>query len=153
MINYNLVSKEIFFVEFARAWRTSEAIRANCCRIQDIDTFGVKFYLSEDGQSGYGVRSDVCQGGIFNLNSVFSLIKGRGRELVKSAIDNKANSLDCFDGFLVDFYKSLGFIEYKRSPNWIEGEADVVFMVRPRNMYRWAARRNAQFKANNNKLQ
>lgn len=39
-----------------------------------------------------------------------------------------AQTLDCFDGFLPDFYSKFGFVGYKREPNWVPGKADVVYM-------------------------
>ena len=42
----------------------------------------------------------------------------------------EARTLDCFDGFLPDFYAEFGFVEYKREPNWDPKGADVVYMRR-----------------------
>jgi len=58
------------------------------------------------------------------------MLKGIGKTLVKFAIEKGAKSLDCFDGYLVEFYSKEGFMEVYREPNWNEGGADVVFMHR-----------------------
>ncbi|AWY07642.1 acetyltransferase [Streptomyces phage Yosif] len=81
------------------------------------------FYLADDLLSGYGVAGNGT------LVGVFSLVKGRGEDLVWSAIlHHGADRLDCFDGFLPDYYKRFGFAEYERVANWTPGEPDVVFM-------------------------
>ncbi|WJN63012.1 hypothetical protein [Streptomyces phage phiScoe25] len=81
------------------------------------------FYLSEDGLSGLGVAGDGT------LVGVFSLVKGRGEDMIWEAILHYgADRLDCFDGFLPDYYKRFGFAEYERVANWTAGEPDVVFM-------------------------
>ncbi|WJN63094.1 acetyltransferase [Streptomyces phage phiScoe3] len=82
-----------------------------------------RYYLADDLLSGYGVAGDGT------LVGVFSLVKGRGEDLVWSSIlHHGADRLDCFDGFLPDYYKRFGFAEYERVPNWTAGEPDVVFM-------------------------
>ncbi|AXQ61131.1 acetyltransferase [Streptomyces phage Hank144] len=81
------------------------------------------YYLTDDFQSGFGVAQDGT------LVGLFSLIKGRGEDLVWDAIlHHGATKLDCFDGFLPDYYKRFGFVETERVPNWTPGEPDVVFM-------------------------
>ena len=53
--------------------------------------------------------------------------KGSGdEELARRFLE--ARTLDCFDGYLPDFYSKFGFVEYKREPNWVPGKADVVYM-------------------------
>ncbi|MGW8953482.1 hypothetical protein [Streptomyces sp. NPDC055709] len=83
-----------------------------------------KYYLTEDFQSGFGVALDGT------LVGLFSLVKGRGEDLVWDAVTHKgAKKLDCFDGFLPEYYKRFGFVETERIPNWVQGEPDVVFMA------------------------
>ena len=41
-------------------------------------------------------------------------VKGEGRRIVDQAIQQGAYHLNCFDGKLVDYYKSFGFVEYNR---------------------------------------
>lgn len=84
-----------------------------------------KFYLTKDNQSGFAING-ACDSGEFC--SLFSDVKGRGKALVTEAIKLGAEYLDCFDGYLVDFYKSCGFIEINREQNWSKGGPDVVFM-------------------------
>ncbi|MET8111202.1 hypothetical protein [Streptomyces prasinus] len=82
-----------------------------------------RYYLTSDFQSGFGVDADGT------LIGLFSTVKGRGEGLVWSAVLHKgAEKLDCFDGFLVDYYKRFGFVETERVANWTPGEPDVVFM-------------------------
>ena len=65
-------------------------------------------------------------------------IKNIGKELMRAAIDNGGCYLDHFDGYLSQFYQSLGFEEYSRDkfdPQYDEdetfrnkyGEADVIY--------------------------
>jgi len=84
---------------------------------------GARYYLSADFQSGFGVAKDGT------LIGLFSTVKGRGEDLVWMAIlFAGAYKLDCFDGFLPEYYKRFGFVETERVPNWTPGEPDVVFM-------------------------
>lgn len=85
---------------------------------------GARYYLTNDFQSGFGVASDGT------LIGLFSTVKGRGTDLVWTAVLHKgASKLDCFDGFLPDYYKQFGFQETERVANWTPGEPDVVFMA------------------------
>jgi hypothetical protein len=65
-------------------------------------------------------------------------IKGVGKELILFAIKQGGEYLDHFDGFLTDFYKQLGFVEYNRDefdPQYDPegkfrekfGEADIIY--------------------------
>ena len=79
-----------------------------------------ELFLHEDGKNGF-----ILDNG--DLQSVFST-NNQGKRSVWLAIAKGAVTLDCFDGFLPDWYPHFGFEEYKREPNWTPGEADVVFM-------------------------
>lgn len=85
-----------------------------------------KLRMAKDG--------NVVVGGYMILNghlkSVFSFRKGMGTWLVRQAMNDGAMYLDCFDGFLVDFYKSLGWSTLSRERNWTPGGPDVVYMHR-----------------------
>lgn len=83
-----------------------------------------KTFLADDRLSGYAVREDG------DLVSVWSAVKGRGDELVESALENGATRLDCFDGYLPTFYARHGFYIVHREANWTPGGPDVVFMER-----------------------
>lgn len=81
------------------------------------------YLLSRDGKSGYGVSEEN------ELIGLFSLVPGRGMDMVEEAINlDGVESLDCFDGFLPQYYQKFGFVEYKREANWTEGGPDVVYM-------------------------
>ncbi|WP_432006324.1 hypothetical protein [Streptomyces parvus] len=83
-----------------------------------------RYYMTDDFRSGFGVAADG------SLIGLFSLVKGRGEALMLDAVTHKgAAKLDCFDGFLPDYYKQFGFVETERVPNWTPGEPDVVFMA------------------------
>lgn len=77
-------------------------------------------------------QDSVCVGGFMVLEDelccLWSTVRGVGSFLVRHAITEGATVLNCFDGGLVDYYRKHGFEEYCRTPNWTEGEPDVVFM-------------------------
>lgn len=83
---------------------------------------GAAWYVAEDHLSGFGVAPDGT------LLGVFSLVRGRGRELLEAAIWRGAESLWCFDGYLTELYGRHGFAEVSREPNWTRGQPDVVHM-------------------------
>lgn len=89
------------------------------------DEEGTRYFLTEDFDSGYAIRANG------ELVLVFSRVKGRGDQLVASAVSNGAYRLDCFDGYLPDLYRRHGFVEYDREDNWTPGGPDVVYMYRP----------------------
>jgi len=97
-------------------------IKASTSPVSEI-TDDRKFYLSSDNCSGYAIGYDG------ELTSLFSTVKGRGDQLVNLAIEDGANHLDCFDGYLVGFYRKHGFMESRRETNWTQGEPDVVYMA------------------------
>lgn len=65
------------------------------------------------------------------LVGVFSSIPGRGDALISAALNAGATHLDCFDGYLTEFYARHGFREYRREPNWTPGGPAVVYMGLP----------------------
>lgn len=81
-------------------------------------------YLTLDEHSGFMISPDG------ELTSLFSRVPGRGDFLMEMAIGCGATHLDCFDGFLFDFYTKHGFTERCRKPNWIEGGPDIIYMNR-----------------------
>lgn|SRR5574343_348829 len=80
--------------------------------------------LATDALSGCVVRPDgeVCL--------LWSLVPGRGEELVAAAVEAGGTRLDCFDGYLPSLYARHGFVETHREPNWTPGGPDVVYMSR-----------------------
>ena len=98
---------------------------------------GMRYYQDitqgVDGWTGgFIVKSDG------ELVGLFSSVKGRGPDLVLAAINSGATHLDCFDGYLVKLYGSLGFVEYDRQPNWTPGGPAVVYMALPK----WLSKRS-----------
>lgn len=124
--------KQVTEIEFryayAIAWHVSENVRNSCTHLADMDLEGKYLYLSNDKKSGYVLSIDG------ELTSVFSTVRGRGSAIITHAISKGAKKLDCFDGYLVDFYRSFGFVEYKRVPNWTEGEPSVIYMQLPNKL-------------------
>lgn len=80
-------------------------------------------YLSRDLKSGFNITYK-CE-----LNSVFSLVRGRGESIVSTAVSYGADNLNCFDGYLVKLYESSGFRICSREPNWTPGEPDIIYMT------------------------
>jgi len=72
-----------------------------------------KLFLSEDKKSGFGINPDGA------LISLFSLEKGRGEELVKTAISKGAVNLKCIGDELKNFYTRFGFKVTKKT-SWDE---------------------------------
>jgi hypothetical protein len=73
------------------------------------DEMGAKCFISNTGQSGYALKPDG------DIISVFSKSgSGEGKRALISAIVNGGTKLDCFDGFLPEFYSQFGFIETGR---------------------------------------
>jgi len=81
------------------------------------------FYLSYNGKSGFGITE---KGELISLYSA----EGKGSWTVQEAVKRGACHLDCFDGFLPEFYEQFGFSVTAREPNWTEGGPDVVYMSR-----------------------
>jgi hypothetical protein len=81
-----------------------------------VDDFAeMKLFILDGYGIGYALKKSQ-DGGYNEIVSVFnnSDVKGIGNELMKSAISNGGCYLDHYDGFLSDFYSSLGFEEYDR---------------------------------------
>ena len=66
-------------------------------------------FVSQDGKSGVYVKNDGEIGGLFN-----DAEQSRGSELIEKAVQHGGNHLDCFDGFLPDYYRRHGFNEKNR---------------------------------------
>lgn len=91
--------------------------------IKDYKRLGAIPYLSKDKKSGYCITKQK------EIISLFSIVKGRGNKIIKSAIKNGGNNLNCFDGYLSQFYKKNGFTEIKRIKNYNGADfPDVVYL-------------------------
>lgn len=117
------VPHDIFQHAIADARYASATIRDATSPSDEYPRFGATYYLTRDRLSGYGITSSG------HLIGLFSLVRGRGASLMAAALADGARTLDCFDGFLTDFYGQHGFVESHRATNW-EGadEPDVVWM-------------------------
>ena len=121
------VTKSQFIEVYYHARQLSERIAnatSPASEVADTTVDSDGFYLDHNGRYGFIVKANG------ELIALFSMLKGIGQTLVKFAIEAGAKSLDCFDGYLVEFYSKAGFMEVYREPNWNEGGADVVFMNR-----------------------
>lgn len=106
------------------------------------DYTDINLYLSEDGESGFGIKPNG------DIVSVFSNSKaegGRSAYMLEMAISQGGRQLDCFDIYLVEIYEAHGFkpvakmkwdVEYipegwnkDNFKDYNNGEPDVVFMV------------------------
>lgn len=88
------------------------------------------------GMYRVAISDDLVVGGYaLQVNSDFRIElcnlwgPGYGSRLVSDALHNGAEVLDCFDGFLPEFYARHGFHETAREPNWTQGAPDVVYMA------------------------
>lgn len=120
---YNATSDETFISALRAAQGVSSAVALNTTPADDLLQEPLDAYISSDGLSGFAVCSDG------ELVGVFSLVKGRGAELMRHAVYRGAHYLDCFDGFLPRLYAAHGFLEVARFRNWNPGGPDVVHMA------------------------
>ena len=105
------------------------------------DYTDINLYLSEDGESGFGIKPNG------DIVSVFSSenVKGRSAHMLEMAISQGGRQLDCFDIYLTKIYEAHGFkpvAKMKWNDEYIpegwnkenfkdynNGEPDVVFMA------------------------
>lgn len=62
------------------------------------------------------------------LKALWCDLPGYGCWLVQQALNDGAERLQCFDGYLVGLYSQFGFEVVARQHNWVPGEPDVVTM-------------------------
>lgn len=120
------VDRETFVREFVAARLTNPEVRS-ATSAEVADRTGMYRLATEYGRvvGGYAVQvNDDFRIELCNLWG-----PGYGSRLVSDALHNGAEVLDCFDGFLPEFYARHGFHETSREPNWTPGEPDVVFMA------------------------
>lgn len=125
---YRSVSAAEFLQAFLKARLTSDKVAQATSQVAEVAdglTENDRCFLVSGGMGGFIVKEDG------ELIAVFSLVKGRGAALIHAAKDQGATHLDCFDGFLVDFYRAQGFSVVAREPNWTQGEPDIVWMILP----------------------
>lgn len=125
---YSVVFQQVTARKFARvikqACEHSERVKAMLGRYTVDEYSLMRCFLTSDGGAGFAIKSDGDLVNVFNLTG----IKGFGSILVNAAIELGAQKLDCFDGFLPEFYAGFGFREVSREKNWTEGQPDVVYM-------------------------
>lgn len=122
-MNIKQVNVRQFHAAYREAHRSSYRVSDACTHPDKANYFNARCYLSDDGKSGYCVRSFTGE-----LLYLYSLAPGRGDDLVGHAVSNGARKLDCFDGYLVDLYERHGFTQVRRVKNTCVGGPDVVYM-------------------------
>ena len=118
---FQQVTRSFFNNKLATLRSTGERIKIN---LVDCVPMGVRCYLSLDSKAGFGIKDDG------EIIAVFSNSKvATGKLCLEYAKQQGGVHLNCFSGWLVGFYKGLGFKEVNRKPNWTNGHPDVVFMA------------------------
>jgi len=125
------------FVEAVRRFKHEYPARA--VYLSEIDSGAVQRHhrlLASNGVGGVSISPD---GRLEYLFTHGSAVSGLGRALVEEAIDRGAVALDCYEGFLPEYYRQFGFQETDRvtfdpakaPESWNpdqHGYPDVVFM-------------------------
>lgn len=70
------------------------------------DYTDINLYLSEDGQSGFGIKPNGDIVSVFSNNKAEG---GRSAYMLEMAISQGGRQLDCFDVYLVEIYEAHGF--------------------------------------------
>ena len=81
-------------------------------------------FMSIDKKTGYCINSKT-----FELCNVFSTEKGLGKRLISELSKYTYLHLNCFDGYLKQFYASANFKVYKIENNWSIGGPQVLYMT------------------------
>ena len=123
---YQHVSIDRFLDAFEHARNISERVRNNTDEHTAIHYVGGRAYLTADSLSGYVVMDNGELISVFNVGE-----KGRGQQLMHSAVARGATWLNCYDGFLLSFYEQFGFVETNRVANFTPGGPDVLYMEIP----------------------
>lgn len=116
------IDHNMFEYLFNIARTESDRISQSCSLFSHTENS--KYFISDDFRSGFCIRPDG------ELCLVFSVAKNRGKLLIRHAIKYGANKLDCFDGYLPNFYANHGFKEIRRESNWTPNGPDIVYMSR-----------------------
>lgn len=103
---YEEPSKELFDDAKSRAKR-----QENLSYITSYEWRRGTAFLTSDRTAGYFLSDTGDLRNVFNYGQ-----PGMGAHAVQNAISRGAKSLDCFDGYLVDFYGRMGFVEVERIP-------------------------------------
>ena len=118
--------KKVTALEFRQALGSAQAKNTLISQMVHLYEYSeytaMKCFLSSDNQSGFCIKSGN------EIVSLFSTVKGRGKTLVCVAVDNGGSILDCFDGYLTNFYEAFGFKVYKKEKNWDKNGPDIMYM-------------------------
>lgn len=108
-----------------RKW---ELMKQNTSTKEELMSKGLALcFINEYGTAGFAITRG------WELVGVWSVERGTGDELIQMVIRLHINykkpiKLDCFDGYLTEFYKNHGFKEYNRIKNFTKYAPDIVFM-------------------------
>lgn len=119
-----------------------QSLKYNGASVELKDDYtDINLYLSEDGESGFGIKPNGDIVSVFSSNKV----KGRAHHLLEMATVEGGRQLDCFDIYLTKIYEARGFKPVAKMKwndeyipdgwnkdnfkNYNNGEPDVVFMV------------------------
>ena len=112
LTNIRKVDAISFLKALDNAKYTNKRIKINVHIFNLVEYLKMDTYLSIDGLSGYSIKKDG------EIVSLFSTVKRRGNKLINDAIKNGGNKLNCFEGYLTNFYKKAGFVVYDTQSNW-----------------------------------
>ena len=101
-------------IKFFRSLREAKEINRHGCFV-DLDSlenyYHQKNYLLDEGVAGYSIKNGNLVG--VHKNPVLAREKGYGKisgMLLLSALENGANTVDCYGEFLVNMYMRYGFV-------------------------------------------
>jgi hypothetical protein len=131
MKGFVAVSSTVFAVKRDRSRRGSFLTKYS---VSDLKRF--KTFKHEEFDVGYAISPDGELVNLFNNSDV----PGLGKLAVEDAKSRGARKLDAYDGYLTQYYKSLGFKETQRvkfldeyAPDGWDfqknGRPDIVYMV------------------------
>lgn len=86
--------------------KAKKSLKDNGASVELKDDYtDINLYLSQDGESGFGIKPNG------DIVSVFSSkkVKGRSAHMLEMAISQGGRQLDCFDIYLTKIYETHGF--------------------------------------------
>lgn len=105
-------------------WATAKEVEDHAEQVAEFYRERCKLFLAMDGNTvagGFGVLNG-------ELIGLFAWPGTWGVWLLLRAMDEGATRLNCFDGFLPEYYAKYGWREVRREPNYEAGGPDVIYM-------------------------
>ena len=119
---FRRVSNDVFAVHFKQARDATPIIRRNTS--EKLDFTDHECWLSADNQTGAAFHPETSE-----LMSVFSTNRQGEALIVFLTTQYDYMQLNCYAGFLSDFYAKFGFRVVSEQPNWNgENEPSIVYM-------------------------